>query len=55
MDNSLYPNESAIWLEMMTPNGLVQRCDKVQIDNNEIIVITSFHDAADLRAREGET
>ena len=41
--------ESAIWFEMMTPNGLVQVCDWVQTDNEEIVAITSFYDATDLR------
>ena len=41
--------ESAIWFEMMTPNGLVQVCDWVQTDNGEIVAITSFYDATDLR------
>ena len=42
-------SESAIWFEMMTPNGLVQCCDWVQTDNEEIVAITSFYDATDLR------
>lgn len=42
-------NEAVIWFEMMTPNGLVQCCDWVQIQNNEIMAITSFYDASGLR------
>ena len=41
--------ESAIWFEMGTPNGLVQCCDWVQTANEEIVAITSFYDATDLR------
>ena len=33
--------ESAIWFEMMTPNGMVQCCDWVQTENGEIVAITS--------------
>jgi hypothetical protein len=44
--------ESAIWFEMMTPNGLVQCCDWVETDNEEIVAITSFYDATGLRQRE---
>ncbi|MDH3646042.1 MAG: nuclear transport factor 2 family protein [Nitrosopumilus sp.] len=47
--------ESAIWFEMMTPNGLVQVCDWVQTDNGKIVAITSFYDATDLPYRETDT
>ena len=46
--------EAVIWFEMMTPNGLVQCCDWVQTQNEEIVAITSFYDATDLRQREGD-
>jgi SnoaL-like domain len=46
--------ESAIWFEMMTPNGLVQVCDWVQTHNGEIIAITSFYDATNLPYRGGD-
>lgn len=42
-------NEAAIWFEMMTPNGLVQCCDWVEVSNGEIVAITSFYDASGLR------
>lgn len=42
-------NEAAIWFEMMTPNGLVQCCDWVQVENGKIIAVTSFYDATGLR------
>lgn len=41
--------EAVIWFEMMTPRGLVQCCDWVQTENKEILAITSFFDATDLR------
>ena len=41
--------ECAIWFEMGTPNGVVQCCDWVRTDNNQIVAITSFYDATDLR------
>ena len=43
-------SEAAIWFEMMTPNGVVQCCDWVQTENEEIVAITSFYDATDLRS-----
>ena len=41
--------DSVIWFEMMTPNGLVQCCDWVQTKRGEIVAITSFFDATNLR------
>lgn len=40
--------EAAIWYEVTTPNGLMQACDWVQTDNEEIVAITSFYDATEL-------
>lgn len=42
-------SEAAIWFEMMTPMGAVQCCDWVRIEGEEIVAITSFYDATDLR------
>jgi hypothetical protein len=44
--------ESAIRFEMMTPNGPVQVCDWVEIENGEILAITSFYDPTNLPYRE---
>ncbi len=46
-------SESAIWFHMVTPNGVVRVCDWVQIDNEEIVAITSFYDPTILPYREG--
>jgi hypothetical protein len=48
-------NECAIWFEMGTPNGIVQVCDWVQTDGNEIVAITSFYDATELRPDDGDS
>jgi hypothetical protein len=52
-------DESAIWYEVTTPNGLLQACDWVQTKNEVIVAITSFYDATDLpyreRYREGDS
>ncbi len=41
--------EAAIWFEMTTPNGTVPCCDWVEVKNGEILAVTSFYDATDLR------
>lgn len=41
--------DAAIWFEMTTPYGTVPCCDWVEVDNGEIIAVTSFYDATDLR------
>lgn len=47
--------ESAIWFRMVTPNGLVQVCDWVQIQNEHIVAINSFYDPTSLPYREGHS
>lgn len=40
---------AAVWFENRTPNGVVQTCDWVRVENNLITEIRSFYDSAVIR------
>ncbi len=45
-------SECAIWFEMTIPGGVVQVCDWVQTEKDQIVAITSFYDASQLPDRD---
>ncbi len=45
-------DEAVIWFEMTTPHGPVPVCDWVKTADGQIVAITSFYDATDLRAEQ---
>ncbi len=42
-------NQAAIWFENRTPNGVVQSCDWVRVENDRIEEVRSFYDSAAVR------
>ncbi len=42
-------NQAAVWFENRTPNGAVETCDWVRVENDRIKEIRSFYDSAMIR------
>ena len=42
-------NQAAVWFENRTPNGVVESCDWIWIENDLITEIRSFYDSAVIR------
>jgi len=43
-------NRAAVWFENRTPKGVVESCDWLRIENDQIKEIRSFYDSAVIRA-----
>lgn len=42
-------NQAAVWFENRTPQGVVESCDWVRIENDRIQEVRSFYDSAKIR------
>ncbi len=42
-------NQAAIWFENKTPNGVVESCDWIRLENDQIKEIRSFYDSVLIR------
>jgi len=42
-------NQAAVWFENRTPKGVVNSCDWVRVENDQIQEIRSFYDSAKIR------
>ncbi len=42
-------NQAAVWFENRTPNGVVDSCDWVRVENDQIREIRSFYDSTMIR------
>ncbi len=42
-------NQAAVWFQNRTPNGIVESCDWVRVENDLITEIRSFYDSAVIR------
>jgi hypothetical protein len=42
-------SQAAVWFENKTPEGVVDSCDWVRVENDQIKEIRSFYDAAKIR------